>query len=47
MCGIAVAIDWPEAEAAVRALVTGILHRGDITDPVFAPPSSSLHTCSL
>jgi asparagine synthase (glutamine-hydrolysing) len=34
MCGIAVAIDWPEAETAVRRLIPGILHRGDITDPI-------------
>jgi asparagine synthase (glutamine-hydrolysing) len=34
MCGIAVAIGWPEAELTVQKLVQGILHRGDITDPV-------------
>ena len=34
MCGIAVAIDWPEAEISVRGLIEGILHRGDITDPI-------------
>ena len=34
MCGIAVAIDWPEAEVSVRRLIEGILHRGDVTDPV-------------
>ena len=37
MCGIAVAIDWDGAESAVRQLVAGILHRGDVTDPVFSP----------
>jgi asparagine synthase (glutamine-hydrolysing) len=37
MCGFAVAIDWPEADAAVAQLVQGILHRGDITDPLFTP----------
>jgi asparagine synthase (glutamine-hydrolysing) len=36
MCGIAVAIDWDGAEAAVRRLTAGILHRGDVTDPLFA-----------
>ena len=36
MCGIAVAIDWPEAEKTVRTLIEGILHRGDVTDPVVA-----------
>jgi asparagine synthase (glutamine-hydrolysing) len=34
MCGIAVAIGWPDAELTVRNLLQGILHRGDVTDPV-------------
>jgi asparagine synthase (glutamine-hydrolysing) len=34
MCGIAVAIDWDSAEAAVQRLIAGMLHRGDVTDPV-------------
>jgi asparagine synthase (glutamine-hydrolysing) len=34
MCGIAVAIHWHGAEAAVRRLIAGILHRGDVTDPL-------------
>jgi asparagine synthase (glutamine-hydrolysing) len=34
MCGIAVAIDWDGAEAAVRGLILGMLHRGDVTDPL-------------
>ena len=39
MCGIAVAIDWPDAELTVRLLISGILHRGDVTDPiVYAAP---------
>ena len=37
MCGFAVAIDWPEADATVARLIDGILHRGDITDPLFSP----------
>jgi asparagine synthase (glutamine-hydrolysing) len=37
MCGFAVAIDWPEADATVARLIQGILHRGDITDPLFSP----------
>src|SRR6185312_15859400 len=37
MCGIAVAIDWSEAETAVGQLVREILHRGDITDPLVTP----------
>jgi asparagine synthase (glutamine-hydrolysing) len=40
MCGIAVAIDWPEPEANVRALVQGLLHRGDVTDPVVMPAAA-------
>jgi hypothetical protein len=31
MCGIAVAIDWGGAESAVRRLIAGMLHRGDVT----------------
>jgi asparagine synthase (glutamine-hydrolysing) len=34
MCGLAVAIDWDGAEAAVRHLIAGMLHRGDVTDPL-------------
>ena len=34
MCGIAVAIDWDGGEAAVRSLIAGLLHRGDVTDPL-------------
>jgi asparagine synthase (glutamine-hydrolysing) len=34
MCGIAVAIDWDSAEAAVQRLIARMLHRGDVTDPV-------------
>ncbi len=37
MCGIAVAINWDDADGAVRRLIAGILHRGDITDPVVSP----------
>ncbi len=37
MCGIAVAVDWDDADAMVRRLVQGILHRGDITDPLVSP----------
>jgi asparagine synthase (glutamine-hydrolysing) len=36
MCGIAVAIDWPGAEAVVASLIERILHRGDVTDPITA-----------
>ena len=34
MCGIAVAIDWDDAGAAVQRLIAGMLHRGDVTDPL-------------
>ena len=37
MCGIAVAINWDNAEEAVRRLTQGILHRGDVSDPVAIP----------
>jgi len=48
MCGIAVAIDWPDGEAIVRRLTGGILHRGDITDPIFSPrPNSAMCTRRL
>ena len=48
MCGIAVAITWPEAETAVARLIEGILHRGDISDPVVAPrPDCAMATRRL
>ena len=34
MCGIAVAISWPDAELTVQQLLKGVEHRGDVTDPV-------------
>ena len=34
MCGIAVAINWDGAEGAVQRLILGMLHRGDVTDPL-------------
>ena len=34
MCGIAVAVDWDGAKAAVQHLIAGMLHRGDVTDPL-------------
>jgi len=36
MCGIAVAFGWDQADATVRSLIGAILHRGDVTDPVFS-----------
>jgi asparagine synthase (glutamine-hydrolysing) len=41
MCGIAVAIDWDSAEAAVQHLIAGMLHRGDVTDPVVTVGSNT------
>lgn len=37
MCGIAVAVNWEGADDAVRSLIAGILHRGDVTDPLVTP----------
>lgn len=37
MCGIAVAIGWDDAEESVRRLIAGLLHRGDVTDPIVCP----------
>ena len=34
MCGVAVAINWDGAEPTVQRLIAGMLHRGDITDPL-------------
>ena len=48
MCGLAVAIRWQGAEAAVRGLVDGLLHRGDITDPLISPsPDTAMCTRRL
>src|SRR3974390_122047 len=48
MCGIAVALGWPEAEMAVARLIGGIRHRGDVSDPVFAPrPNTAMATRRL
>lgn len=37
MCGIGVAINWPEAPAVVAKLIEGIARRGDVSDPVQSP----------
>jgi asparagine synthase (glutamine-hydrolysing) len=34
MCGIAVAVGWDNPDVVVRRLIAGMLHRGDITDPL-------------
>jgi len=36
MCGIAVAFGWDDAATTVRSLIGAIVHRGDVTDPVFS-----------
>jgi asparagine synthase (glutamine-hydrolysing) len=41
LCGIAVAIDWDDAEASVRQLIRGVQHRGDISDPIVCPRMNS------
>ena len=48
MCGIAVAIDWPDAELTVEKLIQRILHRGDVTDPFLSPrPNTTMGTRRL
>ena len=48
MCGIAVAVDWEGADAAVAKLIEGIRHRGDVTDPLVSPwPNTALCTRRL
>jgi asparagine synthase (glutamine-hydrolysing) len=48
MCGIAVAIDWQDAERVVNQMIAGILHRGDVTDPLVSPfPNTSVRTRRL
>ena len=48
MCGIAVAIDWPDAELTVEKLIQRILHRGDVTDPFLLPrPNTAMATRRL
>jgi len=48
MCGIAVAIDWQDAERSVNQLIAGILHRGDVTDPLVSiSPTTAFRTRRL
>ena len=48
MCGIAVAINWPEAEATVARLIAGIAHRGDVSDPILRTgPNTAMATRRL
>ncbi len=48
MCGIAVAIDWPNADLVVNKLIDGVAHRGDHTDPLASlSPTTALRTRRL
>ncbi len=48
MCGIAIAIDWSDAELTVERLIQQILHRGDVTDPLLSPrPNTTMGTRRL
>jgi len=48
MCGIAIALGWEDAAATVRSLIGDIVHRGDVTDPVFSPsPTIAMGTRRL
>ena len=48
MCGIAVAIDWDGAENAVSRMMSGIVHRGDVSDPIVSPrPNTAMATRRL
>lgn len=48
MCGIAVAIDWPEASSLVARMIAGITRRGDISDPIATPaPNVAMATRRL
>ena len=37
MCGFAVVIGRSDAEAVVERMIRGLLHRGDVTDPIVSP----------
>lgn len=48
MCGIAAAVDWPAAGAAVGAVLEGLQHRGRVSDPIAEPfPGAALGTRRL
>jgi len=48
MCGIAAAIGWPEAIAAVEGMTAGIHHRGTVSDPIASPlPDTAFYTRRL
>ncbi|MDR3528889.1 MAG: asparagine synthetase B [Rhizomicrobium sp.] len=48
MCGIAVAVDWPEASGVVARLMAGIVRRGDVDDPIGSPaPNTAMGTRRL
>jgi asparagine synthase (glutamine-hydrolysing) len=48
MCGIAVAIDWDGAAIIVRQLIDGLVHRGDVSDPIVTiRPNTAMATRRL
>lgn len=48
MCGIAVVVGWDPAVETVHALVGGLTHRGDVSDPIVTPlPGAAMATRRL
>lgn len=48
MCGIAVAINWENAADIVQHLITGLGHRGIVSDPILSPkPNVAMATRRL
>ncbi|MGD0633793.1 MAG: asparagine synthetase B [Beijerinckiaceae bacterium] len=48
MCGIAAAINWEGAGAIVQQLIGGLVHRGDVSDPIVAiAPNTAMATRRL
>ena len=48
MCGIAVAVGREDAEAVVARLIQGLVHRGDVSDPIVSPvPKAAMATRRL
>jgi asparagine synthase (glutamine-hydrolysing) len=48
MCGIAVAYNWDGAQSAVATMMAGMVHRGDVSDPVVCPrPDTAMATRRL
>lgn len=48
MCGIAAAINCDDSKDVVQSLISGLLHRGEISDPIFNPtPNLAIATRRL